>query len=257
MLRCATLGLLAIGLISFGAARINGAETKEDAADKQVLDEWQSHHTTVIHCSFTRWDYDRNLGLKEKDYLVREATGKLEFSDHKHWAYCEYTLKKFDPRANAWLDAADERTSWTCDGKTLCERNYRTKTLHERTIPQIDEPAGWFAATILFWTSGEWQQWITDAKFVREHAEVKIVTPDKAMDEHWLEITPMEPRVKATFERLELILDTRDNRRKAVQVYWPGGKSRTVYVFSPLDHLTESGCQFPAIPLEGWKRIVD
>lgn len=199
----------------------------------------------------------RSLELRSPawpDYVVTEATGSLRFGEAKAWNYQVDALKRFDYDKNEMVDDEGGREKWMSDGKTLYEFDFRAKRLTESTLPNDKQPKG-FLASLLFWCAGEWLPWITDAKYIREHSVVKVVTPTSVSGDVWLEISPTDERVKAVFEKLELILDARDDRTKAVQLYDPGGRSRTVYLFSPSP--TGTRCQFPVGTPVGWTRVAD
>jgi hypothetical protein len=93
---------------------------------------------------------------------------------------------------------------------------------------------------------------------------MRIVTPPDVKNEIWLEARPKYTVDAQNYEKVELILEIRqdDVVPTAVQIYQPGGKARTVYKFwgMALNQKDIRGIfedPFHARIPPGWQKVVE
>ncbi len=230
-------------------------EPSREDAGKQVIDDWQAKRPKAFQCSYIHWHYDRNFGSKENDFLLREATGTWQVFSPDRWDVRVEAAKEFNSAKNGLVAMADARDQWMCDGQAFFQFDFREQTLHEYVLPAPKQQSWIFSVT--FGILGERSRWITDPRFIRDHATIKVSTPASAQAEIWLEICPNEQRDKTSFEKLDLILDSSDFRTKGVQFHSSEGRRRTVFVFTSLAHPPLVESLFPPATPTGWKRIVE
>jgi TIGR03009 family protein len=194
----------------------------------QFLEYWQSSSTAVKQyaCEFKRYEYDSEA-VNYRDpttnrlAAARIATGSIKYAEPDKGFYETNNIWDFSaPPKNPGEEAAYKKLEsdvskerWICDGRSIYEFDFASKTLYDAEIPPnmqgeriIDSPL-----PFLF---GAKKDHILERYWVR-------VVPQNAEDEYWLEAYPKRIEDARLYSKIEVILAKEDFLPKAMHVYSP------------------------------------
>ena len=196
----------------------------------QLLDYWQQKSDLVkrYHSQFTRFDYDTtycNWRDPKSNQLaaVTIMQGEIRFASPDKASY--ETLQVFDfggPPEQEGQDPKyvprkeeDNREKWICDGAAIHEYDFKNKKLYETNIPQEMQGKGLVNNPIPF-LFGASKEDILNRFWVR------VVTPEGAKDEYWLEAVPKKIDDARNYKKIDLVI-SRDDLflPKMLHVYAP------------------------------------
>ena len=180
----------------------------------KLLDLWQSKSDEVkqYQCNFNRYDYDTKIVNWRDPRNNRLAaasimTGEIRFAAPDKASYETTQVLSFaGPPEQEGGEAKYEpvqdssiREKWICDGKAIHEFNFQQKKLYEVEIPPEMQGKGLVNSPIPF-LFGASKDDILNRFWVR------IITPDGAQNEYWLEAVPKKIDDARNYKKLELVL---------------------------------------------------
>jgi len=146
------------------------------------------------------------------------------------------------------------RERWVCDGESVFEYRYETKTLVEYPLPEELQGKAIANGPLPFIFQAE-------ADKLRRRYWLRLTTPPNVQGEIWLEAYPKHQQDRANFRRAEIILDARRMQPQAMQIVLPTGTMKHSYVFGdikvndPFGFL--HGNPFSATTPIGWRKEVE
>jgi TIGR03009 family protein len=232
---------------------------QEQALLDQVLTIWETESDKIksFDCPFDRFEYDPVFGPGDQTPSSK-STGNLRYMKPDKGAFRvdevkHYTAPKepggqptYEPRAN------DPGEHWVCDGEAVYEFNTPKKQLIVRPLPPEMRGDAIADGPLPF---------LFGVKKAKLKARYSMKVARTTETDIWLEALPRWPGDAANFRRVELILHRDSFLPKALQVYQPNGKNRTVYMFgaASVNNALAGILNFfqqPRTPL-GWKKVVE
>ena len=179
-----------------------------------LLDYWQQKSDKIqrYHCQFRRYDYDTTFcnWRDPRDNRLAAASimsGEIRFAAPDKASYETLQVHDFGgPPKNAGEDpiyvarsTKTNREKWICDGKSIHEYDFENKKLYETEIPAEMQGEGLVNSPIPF-LFGASKEDILNRFWVR------IITPEGAQNEYWLEAVPKKIEDARNYKKLELVL---------------------------------------------------
>lgn len=190
-----------------------------------VLNYWEesSSKIQVYECNFTRWQYDpvfaRVVDPKTGHLMAKTiASGVIKYADPDKGLYeVEKQYRLVPPR-----DRGDRPTyapageigleKWICDGKAVFEFDYPRKRLVERPLPDEMQGKSIAEGPLPFLFGAKAEQ-------IKNRYWVRVITPQGAKDEYWLEVHPKRQEDAARYKKVEVILSKEPFLPKAIHIY--------------------------------------
>ena len=219
-----------------------------------MLEIWEreSGNIKTFKCPFERLEYDAVFG-PGGNIPKSKSEGHLRYAKPDKGMFRIDEIRYYDAESREWKPREnDPGEHWVCDGASVYEYNAAKKQLIVRELPP-DQRGTAIADGPLPFLFGAKRKKLRQRYFMR----ITQVTDSQI----WLVAYPRTARDAASYRYVELILDREKFLPAALQVYLPGGKSRTVYVFGDArinDPLSMFGGVFlkPRTPL-GWKKVIE
>ena len=211
-----------------------------------ALQRWEqlSSKTKKFRCEFTRYEYDpeapRAQGA-DPNSPVHTDRGEIRYSAPDRGLFA---VERPESR----------RERWVCDGESVFEYRYETKTLVEYPLPEELQGKAIANGPLPFIFQAE-------ADKLRRRYWLRLTTPPNVQGEIWLEAYPKHQQDRANFRRAEIILDARRMQPQAMQIVLPTGTMKHSYVFEdikvndPFGFL--HGNPFSATTPIGWRKEVE
>ena len=224
---------------------------QEEAQVDRVLNLWEERNRAIqtFDCQFKRWIYDSVFGPANQAKFIETGVIKYAAPD-KGLFRVEHT-----ERDGKVVPIEDSRVQhWVSDGKSIFELNPAKKQVIEHKLPpELQGKA--IADSPLPFLFG------ADAKKLKQRYFLRIVTPQDAKDQIWLEAYPRFQQDAANFHHAQLVIKTEGMTPFGLMLVEPTGKDRTTYQFYDIvvnDPLRIfRGDPFrPFTPL-GWQKVVD
>jgi TIGR03009 family protein len=175
---------------------------------------------------------------------------------------CDEGELKFAAPDKAWMkvETKDPKHSeqWLCDGRSIFQWDYATKTVHEWIMPPKMQGEGIGEGPLPFVFGVE-------AEKLKQRYFMRIITPHDVHYEVWLEAYPKFQRDAAKYRKVQVILQLVGEARTvfpfAIQIYLPNGKDRVVYQLQnpktnwqgALGEIFDRDWTNPSIPI-GWSK---
>ena len=245
----------------------------------RVLDHWQaqSEGIDLYECQFDRYMYDNAL-TNYRDPKTQElsadsvARGIIRFSKPGKALYETKSLYKFVGHEKApaetspYMPISDMKQAekWVTDGEKIYEFDYEAKRIYETKLPpEMRGGRGAIENSPIPFLFGARKDQILDRYWVR------VVTPQNAEGEVWLEAWPKRADDAQNYLKVEIILSIEPFLPKAVHMYMPQYNPRknnysSVYIAfsdqkvnSTLNKLKNIINSFvrPSLPGLGWKFV--
>jgi len=228
----------------------------------QILDMWENSSSKIktFDCRFERWEYDPVFGpgnnipmIKSQGQLTYSKPDKGSFKIEEIFRY-----KPSDPQAQPqpddWvLQKHEVGEHWVCDGSAIFEYKHDKKQLVVQPLPPEMRGKAIVDGPLPFLFGAE-------AKKLKNRYWIRSLEGTATTIR--LEAFPRFQNDRASYQRVEVILDRKTMHPSAIQVYMPNGQSRAVYMFieptinGKLNQLFGSIFSSPRTPL-GWKRVVN
>lgn len=244
----------------------------------KVLDYWQaqSEGINLYECTFERYLYDTGLtayrdpktGELSADSIARgtirfgkpgkalyETTGLYKFVGHE----------KAPPKTSPYEPVSDPKLAekWVTDGESVYEFDYQMKRIYETKLPPNMRGEGAISNSPIPFMFGARKDQILERYWV------KVVTPQGAKDEVWLEAWPKRADDAQNYLKVQIILSVEPFLPKAVHMYMPQYNPKknnysTVYVAFSNQQVNSKLSQFkeffnafvrPRLPSLGWKFV--
>ncbi len=180
----------------------------------QLLDHWTAKSADVkkYKCDFVRYDYDTTFCNWRDPNTNRLAaasimTGEIRFAAPDRASYETQQVFDFEaPPKQAGQNASykprkesTQREKWICDGKAIYEFDYQNKKLYETEIPVSMRGKGLINSPLPFLFGASKSD-------ILERFWVRIITPEGAENEYWLEAYPKKIDDARNYQKLELVL---------------------------------------------------
>jgi TIGR03009 family protein len=204
----------------------------------RVLQAWEQASSQVsrYRAKFVRWKYD--------DTFHRDKPQR----DEGHVRYIApdrglYEVNRDNGRPEKWLS----------DGKTIYQFDFSQRLLIEYPLPPELQGQAITRGPLPFLFSAK-------AETLKNRYFLRLITPSNIQGQIWLEAYPRYQVDAAEYQKAQIIINTQAMRPKAVRLYSPGGKERTVHEFydvvvnDPL-HFLQGDIGRPGTP-SGWNREV-
>ena len=194
-----------------------------------LLGIWEQSSSQVKRytCDYMCWEYDpefcnwRDPGNnKLAAYMIK--TGEIRFSDPDKARFETSALWGFDgPPAEPGQDPKyqqrdkeENRERWICDGKAIYEFDFQNQRLYETDIPAEMQGQGLANSPLPFLFGAKKEQ-------VLARYWVRVITPQGAVDEYWLEAWPKRREDAQTYQKIELVIAKEDFLPKSLHIYAP------------------------------------
>ena len=224
----------------------------------QVLVMWENRSAEIdtYHCDFERWEYDPVFGPGESIPLTK-SSGQLTYArpdkgSFKIQQIRRWTQADFQQPGEHLLQKNEVGEHWVCDGKAIFEYKHAKKQLVVQPLPEQMRGKSIVDGPLPFLFGAE-------AAKLKHRYWIRCRSSDAATI--WLEAYPRRQADAANYHHVEVMLDRKSMRPKAIQVHMPNNRNRAVYIFSEptingkMDKLFGGLFQSPRTPL-GWTRVV-
>ena len=194
-----------------------------------LLDYWQQSSDQVKQyiCDFQRFEYDTeivNYRDAQSNQLAAHsiATGQIRYAapDRGYFETTGMMDFKAPPKAPGQeaeyerRDTSGPLEKWICDGRNIYEFDFDAKRLYETEIPKTMQGDG-LANSPLPFLFGANKALLLDRYWVR------VITPEGATNEYWLEAFPKRVEDARTYSKIEIIIAEEDFLPKAMHMYSP------------------------------------
>jgi len=228
----------------------------------QILKMWEDSSSKIktFDCRFERWEYDPVFGPGDNIPMIK-SQGRLTYSKPDKGSFEIEEIRRYkpsDPQAQPkpadWvLQKHEVGEHWVCDGKAIYEYKHDKKQLVVQPLPPEMRGKAIVDGPLPFLFGAE-------AEKLKKRYWIRSLEGTATTIR--LEAYPRTQSDRATYQRVEVILDRKTMHPSAIQVYMPNGQSRAVYMFieptinGKLNQLLGSIFSSPRTPL-GWKRVVN
>jgi TIGR03009 family protein len=228
----------------------------QQAQVDRVLQAWEQESAKFrkFECEFTRFEYD--AVFSEKNVARFVDLGYIKYAAPDKGSFRVTHTRQGQRVAPIEPKRAEH---WISDGQSIYGYDFVQKQLVQHKLPPELKGKAISNGPLPFLFGAR-------AEMLKKRYWVRIVTPQNAKGEVWLEAYPRFQADAANFQRAELILKTADMQPFALQLYLPGGQQRTVYQFSNIKVNSRDPADlldiFPdtdfhaGLPL-GWQKIVE
>ena len=194
-----------------------------------LLGIWEQSSSQVKRytCDYMCWEYDPEFcnwrapgNNKLAAYMIK--SGQIRFSDPDQARFETSALWGFDgPPAEPGQDPKykqrdkeENRERWICDGQAIYEFDFQNQRLYETTIPIQMQGKGLVNSPLPFLFGAKKEQ-ILDRYWIR------VITPQGAVNEYWLEAWPKRREDAQTYQKIELVIAKEDFLPKSLHIYAP------------------------------------
>jgi TIGR03009 family protein len=216
---------------------------QEEAHLDRVLNTWQQRSGKVdrLECRVIRWQYDPMFGNGQEPFV---SEGRLYYRAPDK---CAFHIQ----------DPPEAQERWVCDTTSIYQFDFQNKQLTEFKLPPQLHGKAIAESPLPLLFGGQ------ATKFKQRYFLRAITPPELQGEQTWLEVYPRLQADAASFRRARLILTNKTMTPYALEVYEPGGQSRTSYKFedlalnvrNPLGDLLTDPFRV-ATPLS-WKKVVE
>jgi TIGR03009 family protein len=189
---------------------------QEQAELDQVLQGWEreSDKVKTLTADFTMWEYDAVFG-------VPAAPGQPP----KPKRSCEGQIRFAAPDKGSYEVTKGDQERWMCDGKAICEFDYKQKKLKEYRLPKELQGKSITNGPLPFVFGAK-------ADSMRQRYLMRIFTPPEEKNQIWIEAWPRWQQDAANFHHVHVILDQKVMLPQAIRVYSPNPQNYKVYGFA-------------------------
>jgi len=229
-----------------------------------LLARWEQHGAGVktFECGFTRFEYDGVFDSGDKPSFIDKGEIRYAAPDKGLFRVDEQIVdyQWINNQAVGGRSVKGQRLEhWISNGTSIFQYDFQNRQLIEHKLPPELHGKAISESPLPFFFGAK-------ADHLRKRYFLRLVTPEGADDQVWLEAHPRFQADAANFRQATLILTLSTMQPSALQIILPNGKSRTVYQFhSPrmnvknlLDPLGvfENNWLHPRVP-PGWKKVVE
>jgi TIGR03009 family protein len=228
----------------------------------KVLKHWEKESDKVktFQCEFIRYDYDPIWGPRNPNQPKTESDGQLKYAKPDkamfHIKEIRHFVKPQRPGNRIIYQAKEGEFGehWVCSGTSIWQYNFKKSQLIEHQLPPEMRGTAISNGPLPFLFGAK-------AADMKARYWMRVITPAGVKNQIWLEAFPKHRQDRANYERVELILDLNSFLPKALQVYLPNKKNRTVYSFyktkinDPLGFF-KADFSKPKLP-RGWQKVVE
>lgn len=184
----------------------------------KILSYWDHRSSGVkrFRCTFKKWEYDPIFG--PKGTFVRFASGQIKYSAPDKALFKEDQLLHYQ----APKEATDQPkyvplphapgAHWICDGKWIFEMDAKKEQMIARQLPPNVSPRAIASGPLPFLFGAKKEE-------IKERYWIRVVTPEQAKGEYWLEAFPKSRDDAASFKMIHIILDEKDYLPKAMVIF--------------------------------------
>jgi TIGR03009 family protein len=234
----------------------------------QILQYWEfkSDQVERYRCTFKRWEYDPVFGPKNTFKTYGEGIIKYSAPD-KGLFKVERLLHYQPPREQNAKPEYVERTGvngecWICDGQSVFEFDHKNKQLQQYELPPEMRGQAIGRGPLPFLFNAK-------ADEIKSRFWIRVITPNDAKGEYWLEAYPKTRDDAANFKMVHVIIDEKEYLPKAMVMFdrnYIAGRrpSRTTFQFDEREvnfsilanklNLFHREFFEPAVP-SGWKKV--
>lgn len=205
-------------------------EGRAEYLDKILLYwEQESEKIERYQCKFKRWEYDPVFGPKPgpdgvdipKSYSEGELHYKKPDKGNFHVKLSKvYVAPKEGGKATYEKQADEMNEHWVCDGMSVFEFDGRKKQLIERPLPPEMQGKSIADGPLPFLFGAK-------AETIKQRYWMRVITPEGAKNEYWLEAQPKSRHDAANFKLVQVIIDEADFLPKQLTVFAPNYDPRT------------------------------
>ena len=186
----------------------------------QILGFWEhkSTKTERYRCTFRRWEYDPVFGPKDTYRTFSEGVIKYAAPDKGLFRVnrqFEYRAPK-DAGEQAKHEElkvdADSFEHWICDGQFVYQFDRAQKLLVQTELPEEIRGKAIGKGPLPFLFNAK-------ADDIKRRFWIRVITPEKAKGEYWLEAVPKTADDAANFSKIHVIIDEADYLPKAMIVF--------------------------------------
>lgn len=252
---------------------------KQAEYTNKLLNYWQSNSEQIdrYRVRFKRWQYDTVFGPRDLPYSFSEGrieyahTDKGQFKTERLLYYTRPADTGAKPKYKARPNERGDH--WIWDGDLLFEFDYKGKKLFEYEFTSGDRDGATVTKIgpfVLVHPNSYWEE-LKPFLLGNQVAQIKtdywlrVLTPESAEGQVWLEAVPKKPQAAAIYKRIELIISTKDFLPQAIRIF-PSRYDSDVDTSHTIIQLENREINFsdppderasyrPATP-EGWTRIV-
>ena len=196
---------------------------------EQLLTIWEQSSSKVKRYTsdYMCWEYDPEFcswrdpaNNRLAAYLIKSGTirflapDKARFETERVWGFDGPPEQagqepQYKPRSEK-----ENRERWICDGKAIYEYDFTNSRLYETRIPPEMQGDGLVNSPLPFLFGAKKDQ-ILDRFWIR------VITPEGADNEYWLEAWPKRRQDAQNYRKLELIIAREDFLPKSLQIFAP------------------------------------
>lgn len=196
---------------------------------ERLLEIWEQSSGQVKRytCDYMCWEYDpefcnwrdpRNNRLAA--YMIKTGTirfaapDKARFETEQVWGFDGEPDNPGGEPKYAQRSEEENRERWICDGKAIYEFDFQNKRLYETSIPPEMQGEGLINSPLPFLFGAKKDQLL-------ERFWIRVVTPQGAENEYWLEAWPKRREDAQNYQKLEVIIAREDFLPKSLHIYAP------------------------------------
>jgi TIGR03009 family protein len=208
---------------------------QQQAELDQLLTRWEQRGAEVknFECKFTRFDWDPVWRTDQPMHVVQ---GEIRYAaPDKGMIVVDGEIVDFrwerGQAVGGRFVKGQQAEHWICDGKSVFEYDFRQKQLVEHKLPADLQGKAIHDGPLPFLFGSTAEQ-------LEQRYFLRVVTPQGAKDQVWLEAYPKYQADAANFWRATLILSRGDMQPSAVELVLPNAQTgdvaraaRTVYNF--------------------------
>ncbi len=233
----------------------------------EVLKYWEYRsgeaNLTTFRCRFIRWEYDPVFGPPDPNIAKTESSGELQYAAPDKGLFKVNEIRHYTPprepgaQPTYAVRQGDLGEHWVTDGVSIFQFEHRKQQLIETKLPPEMQGKGIVDGPLPFMFGA-------NAEKLKQRYWIRVITPEQASEEYWLQVAPKFQEDYAQFRTAEIILAEKDFLPKAVQLHH--ARSRTVFELTErhinernlLDAINLFKREFhePALP-RGWQKVVE
>ena len=195
----------------------------------ELLDYWQQNSDLVKQyvCDFQRYEYDTEI-VNYRDPQTNQlaahnvATGQIRYAapDRGYFettAVMDFKAPPTQPGGEAEYRPRETNgplEKWICDGRNIYEFDFSAKRLYETEIPASMQGDGLSNSPLPFLFGA-------NKELLLERYWVRVITPEGATNEYWLEAYPKRIDDARNYSKIEIIIAEEDFLPKAMHLYSP------------------------------------
>jgi TIGR03009 family protein len=227
---------------------------QEELQVDQVLYAWEARNKGIktFDCRFKRWVYDSVFGPADQAKFVELGVMRYASPDRGM-----FRVESAEDNAGHVGEIDPRRAEhWVADGKSIIEFNHPAKTVTVHKLPPEMQGRAIADTPLPFLFSSE-------AKKLRERYFIRVITPQNAQGETWIEAYPRHQQEAANFHHAQFIITSQKMEPYALKLVLPNQKNYVVYRFyeivinDPMPKIFRGGDPFKPPTPWGWKKMVE